>query len=210
MSITEQLSSQVGDRTEASNKAVAARCLEHRALLGDIHTGLSSKNSDLQGDCAEVLTLVAEKRPELVVPYAEDLLALLAHKKTRVRWEAMHALSIIAEHVPASIESNLPLLSELIQKDASTIVRDHAVDAVAHYARVGPEAAEKADPILRQALSVRDGKHAKQALYGLGNVAQHLPEKRAEIRALAEGFRGHKKGVVRKAAETLLESRGQP
>jgi hypothetical protein len=205
MSITQQLSSQVGDRTEASNKAVAAQCLEDPAILADIHAGLSSKEANLQGDCAEVMTLVAEKRPELVVPFAADLLALLAHKKTRVRWEAMHALSLIAEHVPASIESNLPLLSELIQTDPSTIVRDHAADAVGHYASVGPKAAEKAYPILRQALSVRDGKHAKQALYGLGNVAHHLPEKRAEIHALAEEFRDHKKGVVRKAAETLLE-----
>jgi hypothetical protein len=84
------------------------------------------------------------------------------------------------------------------------------VDAVGHYVRVGPQAAEKAYPILRQALSVRDGKHAKQALYGLGNVAQRLPEKRAEIHALAEEFRDNKKSLVRKAAETLLERRGQP
>lgn len=209
MSITQQLSSQVGDRTEASNKVVAEQCLKAPALLAEIHAGLVSKDADLQGDCAEAMTLVAEKRPELVVPYADDLLALLVHKKTRVRWEAMHALSLIAEYVPASIESNLPMLIEIIQKDASTIVRDHAVDAVGHYANVGPEAAGKAYPILRQALSVRDGKHAKQALHGLEKVAQHLPEKRAEILALAEEYLDHKKGVVRKAAQTLLKRSGQ-
>lgn len=209
MSIVQQLSSQVGDRTEASNKAVAAQCLEDPALLADIHAGLASKDATLQGDCAEVITLVAEKRPELLVPYAEDLLALLAHKKTRVRWEAMHALSLIAGHVPELIGSNLPLLEHLIKKDGSTIVCDHAVDAVGHYAGVGPEAAEQAYPILQQALSVRDGKHARQALNGLARVAHHLPEKRAEIRALAEEYVDHKRGVVKKAAQTLLKRSGQ-
>lgn len=205
MSIISQLSSQVGDRTEASNRAVAAKCLENPALLTDIHLGLDSGYEDLQGDCAEVMTMVAEERPELVAPYGETLLALLNHKKTRVCWEAMHAVSLIAERIPRAIEAHLPLLRERIRVDRSTIVRDHAVDAIGHYARVGPGEAEQAYPILREALGLWESKHAKQALHGLVNVAMQLPEARAAIRSLAEDFRNHKKGVVRKAAEAILK-----
>ena len=96
------------------------------------------------GDCAEVMTEVAKVPPEWVAPYAPLLPELLAHKKTRVRWEAMHALALVAAHIPESVCPLLPRLDGLIHNDESTIVRDHAIDAVANYAQVSPRAAEAA------------------------------------------------------------------
>jgi hypothetical protein len=73
MSIVDQLSSQVGDRTQEANRRVVAKCLRNHALLTEVAQGLNSKEARLVGDCAEVLTQVAEKHPELVAPYAESL-----------------------------------------------------------------------------------------------------------------------------------------
>jgi hypothetical protein len=205
MSVINQLSSQVGDRSEAANQAVVAQCLQNPALLSDIKDGLTSENADLQGDCAEVMTMVAEYKPELVIPFCVELFSLLYHEKTRVRWEAMHAVSLLAGYIPQTIENNLDLLSNLIHADGSTIVRDYAVDAVGNYAGLGAKEAASAYPILKEALFVWESKHAKQALHGLKAVAIHLSEKRAEIRALAEEFKDHRKGVVRKAAQGILK-----
>src|SRR5688500_14052121 len=104
------LSSQSGDRTEAANRAVAAECQRHPELLQDIAAALTPADAALAGDCAEVMTKVAEADPTLILPYVEKLAPLLDHRTTRVRWEAMHALALAAGLVPRQITRLLPQL----------------------------------------------------------------------------------------------------
>jgi len=205
-SILSQLSSQVGDRTEAANRRVVARCLADPALLTEIAGGLESDDAALVGDCAEVLTEVAREHPEWVAPYAPALAGLVTHRKTRVRWEAMHALALVAMLAPSVVASLLPRLGEIIRSDKSTITRDHAVDAVGNYAGTGRRAAREAYPLLQEALEAWGGKHAARALNGLANVAAAAPELADEVRAYGERYLDHSRGVVRKAAKRLLRS----
>jgi len=142
MGILDQLSSQIGDRTEEANRKVVALCLARPVLLAEIAAGLTSNDAALIGDCAEVLTKVAEAWPELVVPHAKALTMLLNHKTTRVRWEVMHALALLASSVPKVIAPLLPRLKEILHSDSSTIVRDHAVDTIGNYAMTGKRAAQ--------------------------------------------------------------------
>ncbi len=76
MSILNQLSSQAGDRTEAANRRVVAQCLADPTLLAEIAGGLQSKEAALAGDCAEVMTKVAEVNTfatELLRRYTEEV-----------------------------------------------------------------------------------------------------------------------------------------
>lgn len=204
MSVLDGLSSQIGDRTARSNHAVAARCLDKPSLLTELVGGLDGRDAALAGDCAEVLTLVAEQRPDLVAPYAGALSPLIAHPTTRVRWEATHALALVARAVPEAIAPLLPTLGEMVRADASTIVRDYATAAIGNYAATGPAAATAACPLLLAALDTWGGKHAGRALKGLTNVARSAPAQRQELRAVAEGHADSSRGVVRKAARDLL------
>jgi hypothetical protein len=179
--------------------------MEDPSLLNDIAEGLESDNVRLKGDCAEVMTMVGEVRPEWIVPYAESLFPLLDHEKARVRWEAVHALALAAPHGAEIITPRLDSLAALIRDDKSTIVRDYAVQAVGNFARAGREPAEHAYPILKEALSLWDGKQAKHALRGLVNVAALLPEEREEIQVLAQPFLEHKRQAVVGAAKSVLE-----
>ncbi|MDZ7332708.1 MAG: hypothetical protein ONB31_12075 [candidate division KSB1 bacterium] len=208
MSILNKLSSQVGDRSEYSNRKVVIQCLDDPDLLAEVAEGLKSKDAALVGDCAEVLTQVAEQHPEWVAPYAEALAALLNHRATRVRWEAMHALAFVAACVPTRIASLLPTLAEKVRGDSSVIVRDYATDAIANFAATGKSAAETAYPLLKEALTVWNGKHAGHALKGLLNVARQIPALRAELIAIGEEYSHSVKGVVRKAAKDLLRATG--
>lgn len=205
MSILTRLSSQVGDRSEYSNRKVVLQCLEDPLLLDEIAAGLTGKDAALIGDCAEVMTHVAAQHPEWVAPYAPALSALIGHKKTRVRWEAMHALALVAASVPAIIASLLPTLAGLIRSDPSVIVRDYATDAIAGYAATGKPAAAEAYPLLKDALGVWGGKHAGHALKGLACVAALAPELREEIGAIAAEYSQSGRTVVRKAAKELLK-----
>lgn len=205
MTLLRQLSSQSGDRTEEANREVAGQCLIEPALLAEIDAGLDSPDAALVGDCAEVFTLVADARPEWVAPYAPRLVALLTHKTTRVRWEATHALALVAALVPDVITPLLHQLAEALRHDKSTIVRDYTVEIVAHYAKTGVEAARAAMPLLQEALTLWDGKHAARALNSLGHVAERLPSRAADIHHIAQAYLNHPRGVARKAAKRLAK-----
>jgi hypothetical protein len=206
MSILSQLSSQVGNRSTKSNLRVSAGCLAQPALLDEVVGGLASKDAALAGDCAEVFTEVAKVNPDLVVPYAEALSALLTHRQTRVRWEAMHALALVAANAPRVITSLLPRLRDIIHRDSSVIVRDYAVDALGNYAKTSKEAAEAAHPILVEALALWNGKQAARALHGLANVVSAVPSLSGQLRIVAAGYEDSGRGVVRKAAKELIKA----
>ncbi len=206
MSILSKLSSQVGDRSEYSNRKIVIQCLDDPALLEEIAEGLKNRNAALVGDCAEVLTKVAEQHPDWIAPYAEALAALLNHKTTRVRWEAVHALALVATSTPRTIAPLLQRLVDMIRTDSSVIVRDCATDTIGNYAATGKLAAEKAYPLLKDALTAWDGKQAGHALKGLVNVAAMAPALRNELGAIAEEYSRGGRAVVRKAAKELLKA----
>jgi hypothetical protein len=206
MSIVAQLSSQVGDRTEEANRVAAERCLDHPELLADVAEALAGKDAALSGDCAEVMTKVAERSPGLVVPYFGQLAELLTHKTTRVRWEAMHALALIADLAPKRAAALLPRLEQLVRNDSSTIVRDYAVDAVAQIAKAGADVAERAYQLLREALTLWEGKHAGRVLNGLREVVGQAPQLALEALQIGLEYAGHAKPTVRKAAKALVKA----
>jgi len=205
MEILNQLSSQKGDKTEDSNKIVADKCIANPRLLAEIAIGLEDKDKKLQSDCIEVFTLVSEKKPELIVLYAENILPLLYSKETKTRWEAVHTLSFIADKIPEIIFSVLPALQSLIEKDKSTIVRDYAMDTVANYAKVSAETSEKSYEILKFALELWGEKHAKQVFKGFNNVLNNCSDYNAEINLLVQPYLSANKKIVATEAKKIIK-----
>ncbi len=205
MSILSKLSSQSGDRTEASNKHVAATVLKDPALLDEIAEGLASTDAKLAGDCAEVMTMVAEAQADWVAPYADALIARLTHKNARVRWESMHCLAEIAARVPDKIAPIMQTLNEIIALDKSVIVRDHAIRALGAYGRTSPVAARRVWHHLREALVLWDGKHAGKALAAMRKVVAVEPALKSDAQKIAARFSDHKSTTVRAAAKRLLK-----
>jgi len=203
MSILNKLSSQSGDRTESANRAVVAECIANPALLQEIAAGLEFKDAKVVGDCAEVLAHVASVYPDRVAPYAGLLATRLSHRNTRVRWEAMHALALIAALVPQVISSLLSKLSEILASEKSTIVRDYAVDTLGNYAATGKQAAEQAFPLLVQALK---SKQTARALNGLAHVARLAPARVGDLLQIADDYADHDRPVIRKAAKQLQKT----
>ena len=205
MEIMDRLSSRKGDRTEDSNRIVAQQCLADPRLLADIAVGLEDRDKKLQADCAEVFTMVAEKKPELVVPYAGNILPLLSNRETKTRWEAAHTLAHIAEQAPGAVSDALPALRTLIERDKSTIVRDYALDAVAGYAKAGVETSREAYGVLKSALDGWGEKHAKQVFRGFNNILDKLPGYGAEINSMARPYMSAQKKIVAAEAAKILK-----
>jgi len=205
MEILNQLSSQKGDKTEIANRLVAEKCIANPKILAEIAIGLADKDKKLQSDCIEVFTLVAEVKPELVVPYSENILPLLSGKETKTRWESVHTLSFIADKIPEIIFSVLPTLQSLVEKDKSTIVRDYAMDTVANYAKVSAETSEKSYEVLKFALELWGEKHAKQVFKGFNNVLSNCSDYNAEINLLVQPYLTANKKIVATEAKKIIK-----
>jgi hypothetical protein len=149
---------------------------------------------------------VAREKPDLVACYANALAPLVNHATTRVRWEAMHALALVATRDPRIIASLLPRLDEIIRLDGSVIARDYAVDAVGNYAGTDAPAARAAYPLLVDALTVYGGRQAGHALMGLARAVAADPGLRDELAPIGERFADSPSGVVRKAARALMKA----
>ena len=204
MEILNQLSSQKGDKTEDYNKIVAEKCIANPRILDEIAIGLEDRDKKLQSDCIEVFTLVSEKKPELTVQYADNIVSLLSSKQTKTRWEAVHTLSFIAEKIPDIISSILPVIQTLIEKDKSTIVRDYAVDAIANYAKASIETSEKSYELLKSILELWGEKHARQVLRGFNHVLDNISDCKAEINSLVQPYlSANKKNVVAEAKKII-------
>ncbi len=205
MEILKQLSSQQGDKTEASNKRVAEKCINAPELLSEISMGFDATDKKLQSDCIEVFTEVSESHPALIVPYVEKVLPLLSEKATKTRWEAVHTLSYVADQVPEVIGSVLIELEDLIERDKSMIVRDYSVDTIANYAQVNKDTAQRSFPLLKRILAIWGEKHAKQVLKGFSNILDKDPSYGKEIVKLTEPYLSAKKKVVVNAATKLIK-----
>ena len=209
MTILEELSSSIGDRTQAANRVVAEKVRADPALLSDIADGLSSANVKLVGDCAEIFTMTAEVQPGTVAAYVPRLIPLLGSKNTRVRWESTHTLALVARHAPEALAPILPSLTSAIGRDTSVIVRDYSILALGEYAATGTTAARAVFPHLVDALKVWEGDHAALALEGLAKAAitdQSLVHPVIEI---ARQYQDHQKAKVKQVARATLRKLGQ-
>jgi len=205
MEILTQLSSQRGAKTEDCNRIVAEKCIANQRVLADIAVGLEDNDRKLQSDCIEVFTLVAEVKPEFVVPFAHNILPLLYSKETKTRWEAVHTLSYIAEKIPDIIFSILPKLQSVIENDKSTIVRDYTMDIVANYAKVSTDTSEKAYELLKFALKLWGEKHAKQVFKGFNHVLDNCSDYKEEIKLLVQPYLSANKKIVAADAKKIIK-----
>ena len=149
--------------------------------------------------------MLAESQPGLVAPFAEQLLLLLQHKNSRVRWEAMHALALITPLALALISEKFPEIVTLFKNDNSVIVRDYAVVCAGNLAAGGPVYAQSVYPFLRENLSAYQTKHAKLGLLALAQAAPFLKVNKDEIEDLANLYLLHVKPSIKQAAGKLMK-----
>jgi hypothetical protein len=133
MAILDQLASRQGTLTAEPNKEVARQCAENPALLEELCPHLQSRDKRLQGDVAEVFTETARLNPDLVLPYVDDLLILLATKNNRALWEMLAGLALVAGRVPDRVYPHAEQLFHLA-RTGSVIVVDGAIQTLAQVA----------------------------------------------------------------------------
>ena len=96
--------------------------------------------SDVEkGTAADVMKHISKDKPEIVVPYVDDIVAYVNYKAPRVKWGVPEAIGNIAQKYPAEAEKAIPNLLENT-RDKSTVVRWCAAFALTEIAKNNPEA----------------------------------------------------------------------
>lgn len=206
MSIIFQLSSQRKEKSEQGNRFVSALIQQNPEFLSEIINCLNSENYALLGDCVEVCTMLSEGDPALIAPYSDKIIALVQHKNTRVRWEAMHTIALLAPLIPDLVFSVWEEMEKQFFSEKSVIVRDYIVVCAGNLAKSGMQYAEKIYPFLITALSAYQTHHAKLVLEGLKKSISNLSGYLDEMSEIVEIYLQHPKPSIRKAALQLQKS----
>lgn len=130
MSVLDRLAGALDRRDERPNVALA----EELAASGDgtavaqLVATLKTGEARQRNDALKVLYELGERRPELIAPYAQEFLDLLASHTNRQVWGALQALESIAGQRPDTILKELPRIIDaadhgsVIAKDCCTTI----------------------------------------------------------------------------------------
>lgn len=205
MSILNKLSSMSNEKPTIANKLVSNECISNPELIEEIVNNINSKNHKLAFDCAEVLTMIAEYNPNLILPYTESIFKYLKHKKSNIRWEIAHSLALSSHLKGKFINEKIDEILEVIAQDDSIVVRDYAIDILVGYALIGEHEAITVYPYLVKSLSVHNARHAGHVIDGFVNVVKKTNIYNNEILELLEPFLEDKKKVVVQKAKRLTK-----
>jgi len=128
MTILHQLASSLKRRDELPNQLLAEEIVRsnNRSAVKELVDNVGNKNRRMQSDCIKVLYEIGERKPVLIVGYAEEFASFLESPNPRLTWGAMTALDTIAGEDPGKIFDLLPKILAGAES-GSVIARDHAI-----------------------------------------------------------------------------------
>lgn len=129
MSVISKLTSSLNRRDEAPNVELAIAIAEKgdKGAVKELIDNLQNAGKDIQHDCIKVIYETGERKPELISPYAKEIIRQLDSKSNRMQWGAMTAVSFIVSENPQLVYAALPKIIDIADK-GSVITKDYAVN----------------------------------------------------------------------------------
>lgn len=206
MSVLTRLAYALGRRDEVANQKLAERLAAKHDTAGirEIADNLKNPNRAIQADCLKVLYEIGYLAPELVAPFVEDLLGLLASRNNRLVWGAMIGLSTIATLEPKRIYARRAKIQEAV-RTGSVITVDNGVKTLALVAAQTGTYRRSLFPYLLEHLRACRPKdipqHAESILVAVnaGNKAEFLEVIEARAQSMPASRAARIRRVIREA-----------
>jgi len=99
-------------------------------------------------DARARLDEVVRHRPQLLLPYAKELAALLDSTRGPVRKASIETLAVLSRVSPAAMAFLLPKFHALLASEPQTVVVNHAIEILTNYGKTSARAAKKVIPTL--------------------------------------------------------------
>jgi len=102
--------------------------------------------SDVEkGTCADVMKHISKDKPEIVVPYVDDMIDYIDYRAPRVKWGVPESIGNLSQKFPKEVEKAVPKL--LVNTgDKSTVVRWCAAFALSEIAKNNPRVRKELVP----------------------------------------------------------------
>ncbi|GLQ54484.1 hypothetical protein [Devosia nitrariae] len=151
MTVLDRLAGALERRDEGPNLALAEEVAakEDKAAITELVGVLRTGDKRQRSDALKVLYEVGERKPNLIAPYTQVFLDLLASHTNRQVWGAMQALEAITEQRPETILKELPRIIAAADK-GSVIANDSCTAILVKLAAKGH--ADETVPILVERL----------------------------------------------------------
>jgi len=127
-SVTDQLACSQGRKDEAPNIALAERIAKNSdsKAVKELVALANDKKAAIRHDAIKVLYELGDRKPEFIIPYKKDFLALFHHSDNWMRWGAMSALFSICNSKPEVLVDHLTEIVDTMDT-GSVITRDHGI-----------------------------------------------------------------------------------
>jgi HEAT repeat protein len=111
---------------------------KNESLFPQLIEILRSGSDVERGTAADVMKHVSKDRPEVVVPFIDELVSYVNDKAPRVKWGVPETIGNLAQNYPTDVEKAVPKLL-MNTKDKSTVVRWCAAFALTEIVKHSPK-----------------------------------------------------------------------
>jgi hypothetical protein len=188
MSILEQLKSNKGTISSALSKRLADDVLNGNTTILKDAIGLSSycanniNVKNIRSGAAKIVECVAEKKPELVSPFLEQLLPALSVEEPQTRWMAIRTMGYCAGFQPEVACKALPFAKKYIREkvEGQLCLVSSADLFLGDYGSLSMETAQEAFPVLLDSIDNEIMNEQDWLLEALIHMAGNLDMKEKE------------------------------
>lgn len=142
-----------GKKSKELNIFVAKLIQEKRPSSKDFADALATGNDPERGTCVEALEYITQDTPEVAKPYISQVIACLADKASRVKWEAARVIGNIASKYPGEAQKAVDNLL-VNTNDKGTVVRWSTAFALGkilkHNTTIRPRLQKRIEEILKR------------------------------------------------------------
>jgi hypothetical protein len=182
MSVLDRLASALERNDERPNVELAEALVAKpdKKAIAALVDALSTGSVAVQNDAIKVLYEIGERAPELIVPHADAVFALLGSRNNRNVWGAMSAIDTIAAVKPKEVAAHLKAILAAADK-GSVIAKDKAMSTLSKLAQAGEA---RAMPALLERLA--DAAPNQFPMYAELAAAAVTPAHKARLVAILE------------------------
>jgi hypothetical protein len=179
-----------------------------KPYVEQIMDGLTNGNRRVKNGSAELASLLAEQRPDLVYPYIDLFIENLGTRENLVRWEAVCTLGFLArsdsgKKIPPHLDALISLLS-----NKSIVLQGHALRALAKIAVAFPEEGKRIFDAMETSKTAFPGNKIGFVIEAMAAMAPLL-ELTHSLRDFVAGYQESDIKVVARKAKKALKILGE-
>jgi hypothetical protein len=211
MGIFKQLENNKGTVSSALGKQLAAE-----VLAGDLKILFEAidlcsfdleekKSKNIRAGAAKIVEIVAEKKPALVAPYLNKLMASLTADEAQPKWMTFRTMGFCAKQNPTVSEKAIPYAISCLENPQGLCLSSSAVLYLGDLGATSKDYAKTAFPIIEKASKAASINEVDWILESYMKLCPNLDEQKDAIKKYALSHQDAKKKSTQKRVSKLLK-----